>query len=453
MVNMLKDPETRRDPLSTARILIVDDEPGMRHFLVKTLSPITRHVDSAEDTHSAEDKLAKHQYDVMVLDNVMPGQKGLEWLLQQRSKGGFTHTILITAYADLQTAIEAVRAGASDFLVKPFRSSQILNALRKCMETSQLQRENALLRRELDNAATSGRRKKLIGSSAAISEVRALLERVATLTTPVLVTGPSGSGKEVAARYLHECSGRSEAPFIAIQCGAIPSDMIEYELFGHGAGAFPGAQGGREGLLAQASGGTVFLDDVSELSTSAQTALLRVVEDGMIRPIGTGRDIQLDLRFVFASSNSLQKAVQDGHFRKDLLFRINVIDVAMPPLKDRGTDILDLAELFCSEIASALNFPYLDITSAVRTAMLRHDWPGNIRELHNFVERGLIFGRFPLETLSSVSTPDDIAPLEDVEKREILNALEALGGNRTEAARRLGISRKTIERKCAAWGL
>lgn len=450
---MLKTFEDAGDPLGAARILIVDDEPGMRHFLVNTLRPISRHVDSAADARSAEAMLATHQYDVMVLDNIMPGQKGLDWLGEQRAKGGFTDTILITAYADLQTAIDAMRAGASDFLVKPFRSNQILNALRKCLELAQLKRENALLRRELDTVASGNRRKELIGASPVIAEVRAMLERVAPLSTPVLITGPSGSGKEVAARHLHGYSGRGAAPFVTIQCGAIPAEMIEYELFGHGAGAFPGAQVGREGLLAQASGGTVFLDDVSELSASAQTALLRVIEDGVIRPIGTGRDVQLDLRFVIASSKSLQKAVQDGHFREDFLFRINVIDVAMPPLKDRGADILHLAELFQTEIAAALNLPQVEITSAVRSAMLRHDWPGNIRELHNFVERALIFGRFPLETLGSVSTSDDIAPLEDMEKREILKALDALGGNRTEAARRLGISRKTIDRKCAGWGL
>lgn len=450
---MLKQPDSGSDPISAARILIVDDEPGMRHFLVNTLRPISRHVDSAENARAAEAMLAAQQYDVLVLDNIMPGQKGLDWLRDQRSTGGFTDTILITAYADLQTAIDAMRAGASDFLVKPFRSNQILNAIRKCLELAQLKRENALLRRELDTVASGNRRKELIGASSIIAEVRALLDRVAPLTTPVLITGPSGSGKEVAARHLHGQSGRGEAPFVPIQCGAIPADMIEYELFGHGAGAFPGAQGGREGLLAQASGGTVFLDDVSELSASAQTALLRVLEDGVIRPIGTGRDVQLDLRFVIASSKSLQTAVENGHFREDLLFRINVIDVAMPPLKDRGADVIDLAELFQSEISTALNLPQVEMTSAVRSAMLRHDWPGNIRELHNFIERALIFGRFTVETLGKVEAADKIGPLDEMEKREILRALEALGGNRTEAARRLGISRKTIDRKCAAWGL
>ncbi|WP_306153413.1 sigma-54 dependent transcriptional regulator [Roseovarius sp. MMSF_3281] len=445
--------EAANDPLRGARILIVDDEPGVRHFLVNTLKPLCGGVDSAENAQAAERLLEARQYDVMVLDNIMPGQKGLDWLAKQRAKGGFTDTILITAYADLQTAIEAMRAGASDFLVKPFRSNQILNALRKCLELAQLRRENALLRRELDTVGSGNRRKELIGESPLIAGVRDILERVAPLSTPVLITGPSGSGKEVAARHIHCHSGRGTAPFVPIQCGAIPADMIEYELFGHGIGAFHGAQSGREGLLAQASSGTVFLDDVSELSTGAQTALLRVLEDGVIRPIGTGRDVQLDLRFVIATSKSLQDAVAAGDFREDLLFRINVIDVAMPPLKDRGTDVLDLADLFQAEISLALNLPKVEMSSTVRSAMLRHDWPGNIRELHNFVERALIFGRFPLETLGPVATAGDIGLLADMEKREILRALEALDGNRSEAARRLGVSRKTIDRKCAAWGV
>ncbi|WP_424988167.1 sigma-54-dependent transcriptional regulator [Microbulbifer sp. S227A] len=450
---MLRSPEDGDDPLRAARILIVDDEPGMRHFLVKTLQPLCRQVDSAEDAGAAETLLSTRQYDVMVLDNIMPGQKGLDWLRAQRGKGGFADTILITAYADLQTAIDAMRAGASDFLIKPFRSNQILNALQKCLELARLKREKALLLRELDAAAQGNRRKTLIGESPAIDEMRALLERVAPLSTPVLITGPSGSGKEVAARHLHHLSGRGAAPLVTIQCGAIPADMIEYELFGHAAGAFPGATAGREGLLAQASGGTVFLDDVSDLSASAQTALLRVLEDGVIRPIGTGRDVQLDLRFVIASSKSLHAAVQEGRFREDLLFRINVIELPMPPLKDRGTDVIELADLFQTEISLALNLPRIEMTPATRSAMLRHDWPGNIRELHNFVERALIFGRFDLDTLGTTVTADDIAPLEDTEKREILRALEALDGNRSEAARRLGVSRKTIDRKCAAWGL
>jgi len=447
-------PEDQYNLLAGARILVVDDEPGMRHFLGRTLSPLCQLVDEAATTEEAAQCLKARQYDVMILDNIMPGQKGLDWLADQRRGGGFTDTIMITAYADLQTAIDALRAGVSDFVLKPFRSNQILNALRRCMEMAQLKRENMLLKRELEKTDLGRRRRhELIGHSAPVDEVRAVLERVSQISTPVLITGASGTGKEVAARHLHARSDRAGAPFVPIQCGAIPADMIEYELFGHAPGAFPGAQTGREGLLASAAGGTVFLDEVSELSPGAQRALLRVLEDGMIRPIGTERDIQLDLRFIMSSSKPLQKAVEDGRFREDFLFRINVVEIAMPLLRERGTDVLELAELFLDEIASGLQLPELEITPNVRSALLRHDWPGNIRELRNFIEHSLIFGRFPLETLGTAPDADKIAPLEEVERREILKALEALGGNRSEAARQLGVSRKTIDRKCAAWGI
>lgn len=449
--SVVSDPSRQ---LAGARILVVDDEPGMRHFLVKTLQPLCLHVDEADTTEAAQHCLRAQQYDVMILDNVMPGQKGLDWLAEQRLAGGFTDTIMITAYADLQTAIDALRAGVSDFVLKPFRSSQILNALRRCLEIAQLRRENRLLRRELEKGDLGHKRRHtLIGQSAAIAEVRALLERVSGISTPVLITGASGTGKEVAARHLHHASGRAEAPFVAIQCGAIPAEMIEVELFGHAPGAVPGAPAGREGLLASAQGGTVFLDEVTELGPAAQSALLRVLEDGVIRPVGTERHVQLDLRFVMSASKSLHDAVRQGRFREDLLFRINVLEVAMPRLADRGTDIMELAELFVDEIGARLQLPPPELTPAVRAALLRHDWPGNIRELRNFIERALIFGRFPLETLAPPVGTGQIAPLEEVERREILRALETVGGNRSEAARRLGVSRKTIDRKCAAWGL
>ncbi|MEW2914140.1 sigma-54 dependent transcriptional regulator [Leisingera sp. JC11] len=442
------------DPLGQASILIVDDEPGMRNFLVKTLRPLCQLVDEAENTEAAAALLNTRQYDVMILDNIMPGQKGLDWLEEQRREGGFTDTILITAYADLQTAIDALRAGASDFVLKPFRSNQILNALRRCIEAARLKRENMLLRRELEaTGAGRRRRRELVGASPAVSQVRNLLDRVAQVSTPVLITGASGTGKEVAARHLHARSSRAGAPFVPVQCGAIPADVIEYELFGHAPGAFPGAPAGREGLLASAQGGTVFLDEIGELSPSAQNALLRVLEDGRIRPIGTERTLQLDVRFVMSSSRALDEAVAEGHFREDLLFRINVIEVAMPPLRERGTDIVELAGLFLAEIAAQLQLPPLELSASVKSALLRHDWPGNIRELRNFVERSLIFGSFSLDTLAPARPAADILPLEEVERREILHALEAAGGNRSEAARRLGVSRKTIDRKCAAWGL
>lgn len=441
--------------LSRARVLVVDDEAGMRNFLMKTLAPFCQAVEVAGTTAEADAQLDRGNFDIVILDNIMPGLKGLDWLAEQRRRGGFAETIMITAYADLETAIEALRAGASDFVLKPFRSNQLLNAVRRALQMAQLRRENLLLRHELASGDTGpGRRNRLIGSSASIAAVRDMLARVAGVSTPLLITGASGTGKEVAARHLHGVSDRADRPFVPINCAAIPSDRIEAELFGHVAGALPGIAEGREGFLPSAQGGTVFLDEVAELSPAAQSALLRVVEDGRIRPLGAARDLALDLRFVLASSRPLEPEVAAGRFRQDLFFRINVLQIDMPPLRHRETDVIDLADLFLTEIAQRQSLAPLEMDSTTRAALLRHDWPGNIRELRNFIERALIFGRFPLETLAPPQRQAEaIEPLDAVERRLILRALDLTGGNRSEAARRLGISRKTIDRKCAGWGL
>ncbi|MBB3713342.1 DNA-binding NtrC family response regulator [Limimaricola variabilis] len=439
--------------LATARLLVVDDEPGMRNFLVKTLAPHCREVVEADSAEAADALTARQLFDVVILDNRMPGRSGLEWLAEQRRRGSLSDTIIMTAFADLDTAIEAMRAGAVDFVLKPFRSNQLLNAVRRCVELAAMRRENALLRHELATGDPGrSRRARLIGASPQIEEVRQMLERVARVPSPVLLTGESGTGKEVAARHLHGLSERAAGPFVPVNCAAIPADMLEIELFGHTRGAFPGADAPREGLLVSAQGGTVFLDEIGELSASAQTALRRVIEDRAVRPVGSERERPLDIRLVFATSKNLPEEVAAGRFREDLWFRVNVLEINMPPLRRRGADTVDLARLFVTELSSQLGLPGIDIDAAARAAILRHDWPGNIRELRNFVERALIFGRFPVEQLSPPPS-GPIEPLDDVERREILSALEATGGNRAEAARRLGVSRKTIDRKCAAWGL
>lgn len=440
--------------ISQAAILVVDDEEGMRNFLVKALAPHARLVAEAGSSQEADAKVNQQHFDVVLLDNMMPGQNGLDWLAGQRARGGIADAIMITAYADLETAIKAMRAGASDFIIKPFRTNQLMNAVRRCLQMAQLKRENMLLRRELEITDTGRRRRsRLIGSSRAISAVRETIDRVKSVPSPVLVTGASGTGKEVAARHLHDASPRSAAPFVPINCSTISSDMIEIELFGNAKGAFPGADHARDGLLASAQGGTVFLDEVAGLSASAQAALLRVLEDGIVRPVGTEREVQLDIRFVMATSRALDREVTEGRFREDLLFRINVVSLEMPMLSQRETDVVELAEMFMRECAASFSLAPLEISGPVRSALLRHDWPGNVRELRNFIERSLIFGRFPLETLSPLAGASEIEPLDQVERRQILRALEAVDGNRTEAARRLGVSRKTIDRKCSAWGL
>src|SRR5262245_14493871 len=355
--------ETQGDPefgpwLAQASILIVDDEPGMRNFLVRTLGPRCKRIEEAVDTDEASRKLDAGYFDIVILDNIMPGRNGVDWLADQRAIGFFADAILITAYADLETAIHALRAGAADFLLKPFRSNQVLNAVARCLDRVRLQRENHVLRYEL--RATSDRivlRDRLVGESTATRRVRETLARVAPLSTSVLLTGQSGTGKEVAARTIHSLSERGDKSFVPVNCAAIPPDMMESEFFGHIEGAFTGAKGRREGLFTHAQGGTLFLDEIGELPLPMQSKLLRVLEDRRVRPVGSEREMPVDLRFIFATNSELEKDVERGRFQADLFFRINVMRIHLPPLKEREDDIQDLATLFMRKLSQQVGMP------------------------------------------------------------------------------------------------
>jgi len=456
-----KSQGTEGDPefspwLAQASILIIDDEPGMRNFLVRTLGPRCKRIEEASDTEEASRKLDQSHFDVVILDNIMPGKNGVEWLAEQRAVGFFSDAILITAYADLETAIQALRAGAVDFVLKPFRSNQILNAVARCLDRIRLQRENYVLRYELRSTSDHVLlRDKLIGESAAIRRVRDSLSRVARLPTSVLLTGQSGTGKEVAARSIHSLSDRADKPFVPVNCAAIPADMIETELFGHLKGAFTGAEAGREGLFMHAQGGTLFLDEIGELPLAMQSKLLRVLEDRRVRPVGSEREVPVDLRFIFATNAELEKEVEQGRFRSDLFFRINVMQIRLPPLKDRDDDVQELATLFMNKLSIQLGMPPVPIEPHVRAALARYSWPGNVRELRNLVERTLIIGAFPddFQGQSLTDAEASSGSLADLERKHIIAVLKETGGNREEAARRLGISRKTIDRKCAMWNI
>ena len=442
--------------LAQASILIVDDEPGIRNFLMRTLGPRCKRIEEAADTEEASRKLDAHHFDVVILDNVMPGKSGVEWLADQRAIGFFADAILMTAYADLETAIQALRAGVVDFLLKPFRSNQILNAVARCLDRMRLQRENYVLRYELRSTSDHVLlRDKLIGESPAIRRVRDTLARVARLPTSVLLTGQSGTGKEVAARSIHSLSDRADKPFVPVNCSAIPPDMIETELFGHLKGAFTGAEAGREGLFMHSQGGTLFLDEIGELPLAMQSKLLRVLEDRRVRPVGAEREVPIDLRFIFATNAQLEKEVEKGRFRSDLFFRINVMQIHLPPLKDRNDDVQDLATLFMRKLSLQLGMPPVAIDDSVRAALARYSWPGNVRELRNLIERTLILGAFPddFNGPKVEETSSAVDSLAGMERRHILSVLKETAGNREEAARRLGISRKTIDRKYASWNV
>ncbi len=432
--------------LAGASILVVDDEPGMRNFLVKTLSPRVQRVEQAASPQEATEKLDAAHFDLVILDNVMPRTTGLEWLAEQQRRGFFGDTILITAYADLETAIAALRAGVSDFVLKPFRANQILGAVARTLDRKNLRRDNTLLRRELRTGLFQG---KLLGKSEVMVAVRAMLAKLAPLPTPVLFTGASGTGKELAARHLHQLSDRADKPFVAVNCAAISTERMVQELFG----SIEGGERLTPGLLLLADGGTLFLDEVAQMPEALQAALLRVLEDQRIRPVGAERELPLNLRFLFATNADLQALVAAGKFRADLYHRINVLTVEMPPLRDRSDDILELAALFTTQFSQSLGMPGLELDEQTLLKLRRYDWPGNVRELRNLAERSVILGGFPEEFAGagSVTGAQAIEDLDLVVQRHILHMLDLCDGNRAEAARRLGVSRKTIDRKIAQW--
>jgi DNA-binding NtrC family response regulator len=440
--------DTYGQTLARASVLIVDDEPGMRNFLTKILEPRCKRVEQADGAAAAEKLLDGNHFDLVILDNIMPGKTGLQWLREQRRVGFFADAILITAYADLETAITALRAGVADFVLKPFRANQITNAVASALDRQKLRRENYLMRYELQSDGTRARA-RVLGASPQIGAVRATLAKIAPVPTSVLFTGASGTGKEVAARTLHALSDRAEQPFVPINCAAISPDRVAEELFG----IIEGDHRRTEGLFMHADGGTLFLDEIAQLPMKVQATLLRVLEDHRVRPSGSEREIPLNLRILFATNTDLHKAVADGTFREDLFHRINVVHIAMPALQDRGDDVVDLAALFMQQISRALGLPALDLNDGVLLKLRRYHWPGNVRELRNLIERSVILGEFPHEFADTgkVTGSEAIESLELVEQRHILHVLDACKGNRAEAARRLGVSRKTIDRKCAMW--
>ena len=439
-------------------VLIVDDEPGMVSFLQRSLKSHCGLVESAASAEEGGRLAERYHFDLIILDISLPGKTGVQWLHELRNAGFHGDVILITAFADMETAIDALRAGASDFILKPFRIDQMLAAVQRCFERSSLTRENFLLKREV--AELSGI-EGMVGESDVMRHLSTVIKRLAPMKTTVLIEGESGTGKEVAARALHRMSSRAAHPFVPLNCGAISPELIESELFGHVKGAFTGAVQSYSGLFFYAQGGTLFLDEISELPMPMQSKLLRVLEDRKIRPVGSEREVPVDVRIVAATNRDLSEEVRAGRFRQDLYYRLEVVTIAIPPLRNRVEDIAPLAQYFNQQIAAQLAVAPLAMDEEGIARLNAYPWPGNARELRNFIERSLILGYFPLEqfpqrrTEARANTPefDPDLTLDEVEKRHILHVLNEVGGNKSEAARRLQISRKTLERKCVLWGV
>jgi DNA-binding NtrC family response regulator len=439
-------------------ILVVDDEQGMLNFLVKTLAPRCHFVMSASSAEDGAQWLRGHHVDLVILDISLPGKSGVVWLKELREQGFTGEVILITAFADLDTAIEALRAGASDFILKPFRVPQILNAVKHCYERSRLRRENFVLRRAVTSAPGRG---ALVGQSLALQQLRQSIARVAPVNSTVLLQGESGTGKELVARELHALSSRASGPFVPVNCAAVSPELIESELFGHAKGAFTGATRARDGLFHYAQGGTLFLDEIAELPLPIQATLLRAIEDLNIRPVGSEQLVPLNLRIVAATNRQLSDEVAAGRFRKDLYFRLQVVDLTLPPLREHKEDIAELVAHFIAQLAPSLGVEPLAISEQEMDFLRQYDWPGNVRELRNLIERSLILGTLNVSALypgvarpaagesgQGAAAPTDLHTLE---KMHILNVLDSVQGDKTRAAQLLGVSRRTLERRVAEW--
>ncbi|MBC7944881.1 MAG: sigma-54-dependent Fis family transcriptional regulator, partial [Burkholderiales bacterium] len=357
-------------------VLIVDDEPGMRNFLRRALESRCGLVETAASAEEGAELVERYHFDLLILDIALPGKAGVEWMKELRANGFAGDVILITAFADIETAIDALRAAASDFILKPFRLDQILNSIRRCFERVLLARENAMLRREV--AELSGI-DGLVGTSEAVRNLRALITRIAPTPSTVLLQGESGTGKEVTARALHGLSKRAQRSFVPVNCGAISPELIENELFGHIKGAFTGANENHIGLFFYAQGGTLFLDEIGDLPLPMQTKLLRVLAELKIRPVGSEREVAVDVRVIAASNRDLGPEIAAGRFRQDLFYRLDVINITIPPLRERTEDIPVLAQHFLRQLSAHLGIPPIPLTYDIVQSLQAYAWPGNAR--------------------------------------------------------------------------
>src|SRR6266576_339588 len=439
-------------------LLVADDDPGLRESLERTLTREGYRVLLASDGRAALERLQDGAIDLIVTDLKMPGLTGLELLRAAKAIAPDVDVILLTAFGTVEEAVKAMKDGAYDFLTKPFRREQLLKLIDKALERRELIEKNKVLQQRLDDLLREG---AIVGGSPAFRRTMMLIEQVAASSATVLIQGESGTGKELFARAIHERSGRAGKPFVAVNCAALPETLLESELFGYERGAFTGAAGRKEGRFELADGGTLFLDEVSDLSTITQPKILRVLQEGEFERLGGTRTMRVDVRIVAATNQDLAQMVRDRRFREDLFYRLNVITITVPPLRERREDIRVLAEHFL-RVYSAKNNRHLDgFTDDAIRRLEGYAWPGNVRELENVIERGVVLARGSLMDVTDL--PDEIAgatplpegvltvrigtPLSEIEARLLDATLQVTGGNKTLAAKLLGIDVRTVARK------
>jgi two-component system response regulator HydG len=446
------------------RVLVLDDEAVMCDLLETGLGERGFEVMSRTSPRDALRCLSTESFDVLVTDLRMRELDGVEMCREALALRPGLPVIVITAFGSLDTAVAAIRAGAYDFITKPFEIEVVAIAVERAVQARRLREQ---VRRLREQVARGQQFEGLIGQSHAMQRVFEILERVSRSDASVLVTGESGTGKELAARALHTQSRRCEGPFVAVNCAAVPEPLLESELFGHARGAFTDARTQRTGLFQQATGGTLFLDEIGEMPLGMQVKLLRALQERKVRPVGSDDEVSFDARVVTATNQDLESAVDSGRFRQDLYFRLNVIQIELPPLRSRGNDVLLIAQHFIDRSAEAAEKGVTGLSSSAAEKLLAYSWPGNVRELQNCLERAVVLTRFDNITVDDlpekvrehhpshiVVASDDLGaliPLSEMEKRYILKVLEATGGQRTTAAQILGLDRKTLYRKLERW--
>lgn len=450
--------------LMDARILIVDDDESLRDMLAMALDARGYGATTAASGEAALERLVDDTFDAVITDLHMPGMDGLE-LGRRIIENRDVPVILLTGEGTIEAAIGAVRAGVDDFLRKPVEIEQLILVLERAIENRSLRRE---LKRLRDAVGDIQPFEDMVGRSAPMKTLQDLVTRVAPADVSVLITGESGTGKELVARAMHERSPRAPGAFIAINCAAMPAALLESELFGHAKGAFTDAKADKMGLLRQASGGTIFLDEIGDMPMEMQAKLLRALQEKRARPVGGTDEIEFDARILAATNRDLEEDIEDGRFREDLYYRINVVHVPVPPLRARGDDVLLLAQHFVHRAAERAQRSVRGISPAVAERLRVYEWPGNVRELENAMERAVALAKFDEITpedlprkIASYESPtveprDDAAELptvEELERRHIARVLKATDGNKTRAAKILGFDRRTLYRKLERYGI